>query len=112
MEIIGLDDMLKNKKETLLDYAKKKMDELHIDLNTFTKAAILSLKDAGKIKEYEEQKKIYLEEVIKVATKDKLIKFTKNNIEEIKRVKRLEEFELEIQQAKVEAINEKLEELK
>ena len=84
--------------------------QMGVDLDTFTKAAILSALSVGKIDLYKRVKKMYLEGVVEEIQNKKLSDFTDKK--DLERIRMMEEFELEIQQTRLMCVNKKLEGLK
>lgn len=91
MEIIGKEKYL----------GKKDIDKKVGNLNTLTKALILTYKATNQEEKYKKLKEDYLGNIVPDATKRAL---EKRSEEEKKQILMFEELELEIQQKKVEVI--------
>ena len=112
MEILGLEELFKDKKDEKIkfgEFAEKMSKKLGVDIDIFTKSAILSCLSTGNIELYKQLKKVYLDATERAYNK-KLEMF--GDKEEFDRIQKMEELELEIQQTKLMCVNKKLEELK
>ncbi|MDY6396078.1 MAG: hypothetical protein SPL29_06620 [Bacteroidales bacterium] len=111
MDIIGLESFFaknagKDGKISFGEFAKKVCEDMGVDLDTFTKAAILSALSVGKMDLYNKLKKAYIQDVVIASQNEKLKQF--NTPKDLERIKLMEEFELELQQVKLDCVKKKM----